>query len=205
MSMPVTSGSAQCITPATSPSVISRIAAPVPRTSSIIVWWRGRSRMQTVMSDGRQPLAWPAPRPARRVHVQRHDPLGVARPDGELVHVDIGRVQHRAARPHGDHGQRVRHVLGGQRGAFQRVERDVHRGAGAVAHLFADEQHRGLVALALADHHDTGNVELVELVAHGVHRGLVGGLSRRRARSGRRRRWRRPRTRGQARATACGR
>ena len=35
MSIPVSSGCEQCITPATSPSVISRIEAPVVRTSAI--------------------------------------------------------------------------------------------------------------------------------------------------------------------------
>jgi len=57
MSIPVSSASAQWITPATSPSVISRIAAPVERTSAISSSWRGRSRMHTVMSSSRQPRA----------------------------------------------------------------------------------------------------------------------------------------------------
>ncbi|OIQ70649.1 hypothetical protein GALL_477340 [mine drainage metagenome] len=58
MSMPVIAASAQWITPATSPSVISRIAAPVARTSAINASWRGRSRIHTVMSDAAQPLAF---------------------------------------------------------------------------------------------------------------------------------------------------
>ncbi len=57
MSMPVMSASAQWMTPATSPSVISRIEAPVERTSAIIASWRGRSRMQQVMSLAATPLA----------------------------------------------------------------------------------------------------------------------------------------------------
>jgi hypothetical protein len=68
-------------------------------------------------------------------------------------------VQHRAARAHGDDGQRVGHVLGGQRGAFQRVERDVDLGAVAVADLLADVEHRRLVALAFADDDDALDVE----------------------------------------------
>ena len=85
-------------------------------------------------------------------------------------------MQQRAAWGHGNHGQRVRHVFGGQRGAFQGVQRDIHRRAFAGANLFADVEHRGLVTLAFADHHDTRDVEKVQLVAHGVDGGLIGGL-----------------------------
>ena len=54
--MPVL-GSAQWITPATSPSVIRLTAAPVLRTASIISAWRGRSSRIAVISDGFTPLA----------------------------------------------------------------------------------------------------------------------------------------------------
>ena len=50
------------------------------------------------------------------------------------------------------------------------------RRAIAGAHLFADEQHWRLVALALADHHDACDVQKIQLVAHGVDGGLIGGL-----------------------------
>ena len=49
-------------------------------------------------------------------------------------------------------------------------------GAVAGADLLADVEHRRLVALALADDHDALDVEQVELRAHRVDRGLVGGL-----------------------------
>ena len=111
-----------------------------------------------------------------RRHIQRHNARLVARPDRQLVHVDVRRVQHRSARTHGNDGQRVGHVLGGQRGAFQRVKRDVHLRPFAIADFFADIQHRGLVALALADDHGALNVQFVQLVAHGVDGGLVGGF-----------------------------
>jgi hypothetical protein len=68
-------------------------------------------------------------------------------------------MQHRAARPHGDDGQRVGHVLGGQRRAFQRVERDIDLGAVAIADLLADIEHRRFVALAFADDDDALDVE----------------------------------------------
>ena len=103
-------------------------------------------------------------------------PRAEARTDREFVHIGVGRMQHRPARPHRDHGQSVRHVLGGQRRAFQRIKRDVDFGAGAGAHFFADIQHRGFVAFAFADDDNAVDVELVELGPHGVDRSLVGGL-----------------------------
>ena len=177
MSIPVFAVSAQWMTPATSPSVISRMRAPVARISAISASWRGRSSTQTMMPLGARALgAGQPPDALGRRHVEVDQPVRVARPDRELVHIDVRRVQHRAARPHGDHRQRVRHVLGGQRGALERVERDVDAGAVAGADLLADVEHRRLVALALADDHDALDVEQVELAAHGVHRRLVGGL-----------------------------
>ena len=176
MSMPVLALSAQWITPATSPSVISRMRAPVARISAISASCRGRSSTQTMIPLVAVPLARASRGPLGGGHVEGDEPGLVAGPDGDLLHVDVGRVQHRAARPHGDHRQRVRHVLGGQRGAFQRVEGDVDRRAVAGADLLADEEHRRLVALALADDDHALDVEQVELGAHGVDRRLVGGL-----------------------------
>ena len=103
-------------------------------------------------------------------------PGGIAGADGDLVHVDVGRVEQRAGLGHGHHGDRARHVLGAERGALQRVDGDVDLGALAIADLLADEQHRRLVALALADHDGAVDGQLVELAAHGVDGGLVGGL-----------------------------
>ncbi|OIQ70650.1 hypothetical protein GALL_477350 [mine drainage metagenome] len=85
-------------------------------------------------------------------------------------------MQQRAAWRHRDHGQRIRHILGSQRGAFERVERDIHRRALAGADLLTDEQHRRLVALSLADHHDAVDIQQVQLLAHRVDSGLIGGL-----------------------------
>ena len=55
-SIPVPSRAAM-IAPATSPSVIRWIRAPVSRTCVISSWCRGRSRMTTVTSCGTHPLA----------------------------------------------------------------------------------------------------------------------------------------------------
>ena len=109
-------------------------------------------------------------------HVERYHIGVIARANRQLVHIGVGRVQHRAAWAHGDHGQRIGHVLGGQRGAFERVQRDVHAGAIAGADFFADVKHRGFVTLAFADHHDARDVEHVKLFAHRVDGGLVGGF-----------------------------
>ena len=73
-------------------------------------------------------------------------------------------------------GDGARHVLGAQRRAFQRIDRDVDLEAALGADLFADEQHRRLVQLALADHDSTVDRQIVELAAHGVDGGLIGGL-----------------------------
>src|SRR3546814_4342458 len=64
---------------------------------------------------------------------------------------------------------RSRAALRGDRGAFERVERDVDLRA-AAADLLADVEHRCLVALALADHDGAVDLEVVERGPHGVHR-----------------------------------
>ena len=99
---------------------------------------------------------------------------GDVRPDGDLVHVDIGGVQKRSPRPHRDHREGIGHGLGAEGGAFERVEGDIDLLALSGAHALADIEHRGLVALALADDHPAPDVEAVELGPHGIDRGLVG-------------------------------
>ena len=85
-------------------------------------------------------------------------------------------MQHGTARAHGDYGQSVWHILGCQRRAFQRVQRDINARTFACSNLFTDVQHRGFVAFAFADHHDTRDIQHVQLGAHGVDCGLVCGL-----------------------------
>ena len=104
--------------------------------------------------------------------------LGIARADRDLVHVDVGRVEQPALFGDRQHREAVRPGLGADRGALQRIERDVDLGAvaGRRADLLADEQHRRLVALALADHDGAVHVELVERGAHRLDRGGVGRL-----------------------------
>ena len=69
-------------------------------------------------------------------------------------------MQHAAAGGERHHGQGVGHRLGGERGALQRVERDIDAGAFAGADLFADVEHGGLVPLALADHDDSPSISI---------------------------------------------
>ena len=71
--------------------------------------------------------------------------------------------------------ERAREALGGQRGAFERVDGDVDLGRAAVADLLAVVEHRGFVLLALADHDDAVHRDGVEHEAHRVDCGLVGG------------------------------
>jgi hypothetical protein len=87
--------------------------------------------------------------------VEIDDAVGQAAADGDLVHVDVGRVEKAAMLGHGDDGQCIGQALGGDGGALQRIEGDVDLGHAALAQadLLADIEHRRLVALALADHH----------------------------------------------------
>jgi hypothetical protein len=43
-------------------------------------------------------------------------------------------------------------------------------------HLLADIEHGALVHLAFADHYPALDMHLAQLVSHGIHGGLVGGL-----------------------------
>ena len=108
----------------------------------------------------------------RRVEVD--DAVRVARADSDLVHVDVGGVQQRALVGHGERGDRAGHVLGAERGAFERIDRDVDLRAALAAHLLADEQHRRFVHLALADHNRAVDQQLAEFAPHRVDRGLIG-------------------------------
>ena len=110
----------------------------------------------------------------RRIEIDHA--LGIAGADRDLVHVDVGRIEQRSALRHRHGGNRARHVLGAQRRAFERIDRDIDLRAGLAPHLLADEQHRRLVALALADHDGAVDRQLVELAPHGVDGRLVGRL-----------------------------
>ena len=104
-------------------------------------------------------------------------PGRIARADGDLVHVDVGRVEEAALLGDGDHGERVR-AGSWRRWSCLRADRARCRPSGPspVPTSSPMIEHRRLVALALADHHRAVDRQPVELAPHGVDRGLVGGL-----------------------------
>ena len=106
------------------------------------------------------------------------DVVGIARADRDLVHVDVGRVEQPALLGDGEHRERIGAGLGGDGRAFERVERDVDARAavGRGADLFADVEHRRLVALAFADDHGAVHRQFVERGAHCLDCGGIGGL-----------------------------
>ncbi len=158
MSMPESPGRWCAMTPATSPSPISLMRGTGrAHLASISSAWRGRSRMQTTRSATSTFLALARSfRFSAGVLSRSTMPSGRPPTDGDLVHVDVGRVEEAAVLGHGDDGQRIGQALGGDGRALERIERDVDLAAAfAGADLLADIEHRRLVALALADHHRT--------------------------------------------------
>ena len=57
----------------------------------------------------------------------------------------------------------------------KRIESNIDLGSLSRANLFANEQHRRLIAFALANDHRPLDRQAIELLAHGVDRGLIGG------------------------------
>ena len=172
-STPVPSRTAM-IEPATSPSEMNLIRAPVSRISLTMPSWRGRSRMTTVTSSGVDALGLGDPADVHRDGGVDVDEVGGLGAGDQLVHVeDRGRVEHGAAVGGGQDGDGVRHALGGQRGAVDRVHGDVDLGAGAVADPLAVEEHRGFVLLALADDDDAVHRDGGDEGPHGPDGGAV--------------------------------
>ncbi len=75
----------------------------------------------------------------RRLLVEIDEVIGQPAADRDLVHIDVGGVEEMPGIGHRDHGERVGAALGGDRGAFERVEGDIDRRAVAGADLFADD------------------------------------------------------------------
>src|SRR6185503_5194376 len=70
---------------------------------------------------------------------------------------------------------------GAEVGALQRVDGDVDLGIDlplgpTAAERLADVEHGGLVALSLADDDGAAHLEAIELLAHRLHRHLIGVL-----------------------------
>ena len=100
-----------------------------------------------------------------------------------------GALQQAATLGDGDDGERVRHVLGADRGALERIDGDVDLRAFAGADLLADVEHRRLVHLAFADDDRAADVPACRVPAHGIDGGLVGALVRCPGRAAARPRW----------------
>ena len=108
------------------------------------------------------------------------DLAGHDRPDAELLEVRIRGVDEAALLGSREHGDRPGLAVGDEVRPFQRVDRDIDLrgvtriGVVALADLLPDEQHRGLVALALADDDPPGELDLVHRPPHRLDGGVVG-------------------------------
>ena len=87
-------------------------------------------------------------------------------------------MEERALLGYCQRGNSARHVLGAERRAFQRIYGDIDFGARFGADLLADEQHRRLIHLALADDDGAVDQEAAQFAPHGVHGRLIGFLLR---------------------------
>src|SRR5207247_5671534 len=107
----------------------------------------------------------------RRVDVDR--PLG-RRPDDDLLHVAVGRVQEAALVGGGEDGDRVVGAGGAEVRPLERIDGDVdlHVIGAAAPDLLADEEHGRLVALAFADDDRAAHGDRIHLLAHRLGRDL---------------------------------
>ena len=105
------------------------------------------------------------------------DDVGALGPDDELLHVEDGAgVVHRTPLRHRQHGDGVRHPLGVEGGAVNRVDGDIDVGSGSVTHALAVEEHGGVILLALADDDGAVHRHAADELAHGVDGGAVGAV-----------------------------
>ena len=125
--------------------------------------------------------------PQRAVEVEQVGEVARAWPSSACRRTAPGRTSCRA-RTARSWRSRCGRPLAHELGALERVDRDVHLGRRAVADPLAVVEHRRLVLLALADHHDAVHRDRVEHQPHGVHRRAVGAPPSRRGRSSGRRR-----------------
>src|SRR6186713_909133 len=151
-----------------SPSPIRRMRAPALRISPISFSWRSRSRTMTTRSSTLRSsaLAIEADRVPR------------PRPDDQLLHVEIRRVQQTALGGGGEHGDRIRCAGRAQVGAFERIDGDVDLRQVAhpmrrLADALADVEHRRFVTLALADDDGAVDRDLIERLAHRLDRDAI--------------------------------
>ena len=94
--------------------------------------------------------------------------MRIAGADRKLFHIDIRCVQEVALFSNREHRHRIWSSLCRDRGAFERVERDVDLGplARRIADLFTDIEHRCFVAFTLTDYDGAVHIKVVERSAH---------------------------------------
>jgi len=93
---------------------------------------------------------------------------------GQLVHIDVGRIEEAAVAGDRHDRQRVGFATGNGGAALERHDRDIH-GRTAATHPFADIQVFGLSTGALADADGAVDRDLGQRPVHGRRRGFVGG------------------------------
>ena len=137
-----------------------------------------------IEDDDHQILDVAAEAPGDRLQVRLHrrvevDGVPRRRPDDDLLHVAVGRVQQAALVRRGQHGDGAGRAGGAEVGALERIDGDVDlEVVGATApDLLADEQHRRLVALALADDDRAAHGQRVHRLAHRLDGDVVGVLA----------------------------
>ncbi len=98
------------------------------------------------------------------------------RPDNDFLHVAIGRAQQAAAVGGREHGDRPRRAGGAEVGAFERINRDIHKGCvvAALANFLAGIKQWRFVPLSLADHDLAIHRDQIHLGPHGFDRDMVG-------------------------------
>ncbi len=105
------------------------------------------------------------------------DEVGDVGPGGDLVHVEHRRrVEHGSAVRHREDRDGVGHALGHQGGAVDGVDGEIAHRPVAVADLLAVVEHRGVVLLALADHHHAAHRHRIDQLAHRVDGRAVAAL-----------------------------
>ena len=105
------------------------------------------------------------------------------RADDNFFHVEIGSVKQAALFAGGEDGDGIRRAGGAEIRAFERIYGDIHGRieaifvAGRDSDFFADVEHRGGVAFALADDDGSVHADVVHFVTHGLHGDVVGFVS----------------------------
>ncbi|MNV76038.1 hypothetical protein D3C71_1693680 [compost metagenome] len=108
--------------------------------------------------------------------VRKIQPAGQIGAAGQLLHVDVRRMEQAALVGDGDHRLGVLQAAGDNLGAFQRIDGDVDGRPLLVADLLADVQHGRVVHFAFADHNRPVDGDGIKHGANGRCRRIVRGI-----------------------------